>query len=219
MSFARSPSPDSLARTPRLPGWWGTCGCRSCVPRRGAAHTFMLLLAIDFFFSPRLCQLESTSPSAPPGRLNPRCLPAVFPPLPFAHSLIHFSRCFFFFSSCSDSKLSEGSRKAREIPGRFLPAPAWPETTLPGPSLRLPGMLVRWAAEREGRAGSRQRPPCLELRRARSAHGHLPGGEEAGGDAGLIYRHPKAQGKGEPPWHRSPASARLIPLAESLASR
>lgn len=46
---------------------------------------------------------------------------------------------------------------------------------------------------------------------------HLPAEEEAAERAGAIYRHPKAQGKGELLWHLIPASAPLFPLTGSLA--
>lgn len=148
---------------------------RESCRRAPAARTFMLPLAIDFFFfagcaSPSQLSLELAFPLA-------------IAPLGSSLSL-----------SLPLSLLSLSSQRRQSSAGTRLPA-------APVPAAQCP---------RRSRSRSRREsgilPGC-----------HLPGEEEADERAGAIYRHPKAQGKGELLWHLIPASALLFPLTESLA--
>jgi len=80
------------------------------------------------------------------------------------------------------------------------------QCSAPPPRRPPPGARPRSRSRSRSRRESGILPGC-----------HLPGEEEADERAGAIYRHPKAQGKGELLWHLIPASALLFPLAESLA--
>lgn len=127
---------------------------------------------------------------------------------------------FFFCRLCQSESTFPGTcLSSRDRPSRLLALSLPPSLSLFAETTVLSG------AAPPGRPGARRpvpAPPRRSRSRSRRESGilpgcHLPGEEEADERAGAIYRHPKAQGKGELLWHHIPASALLFPLTESLA--